>query len=326
MRENPYLIRMELPEDCIKVSNMGGIYYRMFHDPVTEYQKNELDCMHFQAGTDKKVGYHEHTSGTETFMISQGKFLCYCMGRGFYMEPGDLLHIQPWMGHSFTPVEPDSRLNIMFMGINQQYGITTPRTRLQKNFPGVFESEEFKKTFTPKNHGANARTFPADNIVEPEKVDQLRKAGRGIREYKFDGIEMHLKIAKYETEGVKEVWDLFLKKGFHAAWDNFLPEYRLFWVTAGKVKCFVKTSFEEEMEFIAEKDNIIDIPPYTPFRFEVIEDAQMYDLDCPARLEDLGEELTAWQAAHPGEKMDKEEMLKKFKDFDFSATDIGYNG
>lgn len=326
MRENPYLIRMENPDDCIKVSHGGGIYYRMFHDPVTIHLKNEMDCMQFDAGTDKNVGYHEHSGGTETFMISQGKFLCSCMGRNFYMEPGDLLHIQPWMGHSFNPLEPDSRLNIMFMGINQQYGITTPRTRLQKNFPGVFESPEFKETFTPANNALKPRSVPVGDPVDPSEVSQLRPYGKGIRSHEFPGVKMDLKIAKYETMDVKEVWYLFMKPGFFCEWDNFLPEYRMFWVTKGKVKCTVKISNEENLEFIAETDNIIDIPPYTPFKFEVLEDSEMYDLDCPARLQDLCEELEVWKANNPDKEMCCDEKKALFKDYNFSATAVGYKG
>ena len=97
MRENPYLIRMDIEEDCnySTYNATSGIYYRQFNWPVLGAMKDEFDCMQFDNGEAKPVGYHEHSFGTETFMISQGKFLCYCMGDGFYMEPGYLLHIQP---------------------------------------------------------------------------------------------------------------------------------------------------------------------------------------------------------------------------------------
>ena len=328
MRENPYLIRMDIEEDCnySTYNATSGIYYRQFNWPVLGAMKDEFDCMQFDNGEAKPVGYHEHSFGTETFMISQGKFLCYCMGDGFYMEPGDLLHIQPWMGHSFTPIEPNSRLNIMFMGINQFKGITENRQRLTKNFPGVYESEEFQKMFGPWNGNAGARTFPAENIVEPEKVSQLRKDGVGIREHDFGCIKLLLKIAKYETMGEKEVWDLYMKKGFFCDWDNFVPEYRMFWVMGGKIHCSVKTSATETCEFDAVADNTVVVPPYTPFRFEVVEDAHVRDLDCPARLQDLCEELEAWKANNPDAQMDKEEMIKLFRSFDFSATDVGCKG
>ena len=116
-----------------------------------------------------------------------------------------------------------------------------------------------------------------------------------------------------------------MKPGFYCDWDNFVPEYRMFWVQSGKIHCSVKTSATETCEFDAEADNTVVVPPYTPFPFEVGEEAHVRDLDCPARLQDLCEELKSWKANNPDAEMDKETMFKKFRDFDFSATDVGCN-
>ncbi len=327
MRENPYLIRMEVKEDCLQYSDnkSNGIFYRQFKTPVGPKQKNELDCMQFANGEAKPVGYHEHTWGTETFMVSQGKFIAYCMGKGFYLEPGDLLHIQPWMGHSFTPIEPKSRLNIMFQSIDQYASITTNRLRLTSKFPGVFESEEFQVPFKAAHGGANARTFPALNDTPPEQVSQLRKHHKGIREHEFPGIKLLLKIAKYETMDVKEVWMLEMKPGVYCEFDNFHGQDHLYWVTKGKVHFSVKTGENEWLEFDAEQDNIVDIPAYTPFKFEVVEETEMYDLDCGARLQDLCEEIEAYKANHPDCGCCKDAIKAMFPAYDFYATDFGYN-
>jgi len=322
-RENQYLIRMEVPEDCVIVSDGGGVFYRMFHDPVTSRLKNELDCMQFHEPSTRMINYHEHAFGTETFFISQGKFLCNCMGRGFTMGPGDLLHIQPWMGHSFIPIEPESRLNIMFMDIDQQYALTQPRIRLQDKFPGIFEDPNFREAFGKGSGGVGMRTVPVQVDFPSEQVTQLRPAGYAIREHEYDGIKMQLKIAKYETEGIKEVWDLFMKPGFFCEWDNFVRQYRLFYVTGGKLNCWVRTSATEKIEFTAEKENIITIPPFTPFGFEVAEEAHMYDMDCGARLQDLCEEVEASMAANDGKFPEKEAFLALCKSFDFNITDVG---
>ncbi|MCL1834743.1 MAG: cupin domain-containing protein [Oscillospiraceae bacterium] len=321
--KNPYLIRMEQPEDCVMISDKEGIYYRMFQNPVTGRLKNELDCMQFHEPSIKMVGYHEHTYGTETFFISQGKFLCNCMGRGFTMDPGDILHIQPWMGHSFIPIEPESRLNIMFMDIDQQYALTQPRKRLQENFPGVFEDPQFQNSFRKANGGVGLRTVPVQVNYPKEQVQQLRPSGYALREHEYKGIKMHLKIAKYETEGIKEVWEHFMQPGFYCEWDAFLPEYRVFYVTGGKLKCWVRTSASEKLEFTAEKENIVTIPPYTPFGFEVAQEAQMYDMDCGARLQDLCEELETATAAADGKIPEKDALLKLCKAHDFNITAIG---
>ena len=321
--KNEFLIRMNVHEDCVMATDMNGIYYRLFHEPVTGLQKNEIDCMHFHEPSERTVWYHEHTWGTETFFVSQGKFFCYCMGRGFILGPGDVFHVQPWMGHSFTPIEAESALNIMFMGIDQRRSITDTRLRLAEKFPGVFEEPAFNAEFGRVHGSTHKRTVPTTPESPPALVTQLRPSGMGIREYEFDGIKMHLKVARYETEGVKEVWELFMKPGFYCDWDNFLPEYRVFYVTQGKLRCTVKTAVDEKLEFIAEKDNIVFIPPYNPFKFEVVEEARVYDMDCPARLQDLCEEIAEFKAANPGKANDKAAVMALFAEYGMNCTDVG---
>ncbi|MCL2126145.1 MAG: cupin domain-containing protein [Oscillospiraceae bacterium] len=324
--KNEFLIRMDVPEDCVRVSDSAGIYYRLFHEPVTGLLKNEIDCMQFHVPEEKTIEYHEHTFGSETFFVSQGRFFCYCMGRGFTMGPGDVFHIQPWMGHSFTPIEPESRLNIMFMGIDQQAAITKPWQHIVKNFPGVYEEPAFNEAFhTAYGYNTKRRTVPTAPEEPAELVTQLRRSGMGLREHNFDGIKMQLKVALYETGGVKEVWEYFMKPGFFCDWDNFLPEYRVFYVTEGKVRCKVKTSATETLDFIAEKENIVFIPPYNPFRFEVVEEARMYDMDCSARLQDLCEEIEALRSRNSPKVADRESTYAVFKAYGFNCTDVGYD-
>ena len=324
--KNSFLIRMEEPEDCQIVTDNGDVYYRLFHRPVTTLMKNELDCMQFHTPSSKPIDYHEHSRGTETFFVSQGRFLCNCMGRGFTMGPGDVLHIQPWMGHDFTPIEPESRLNIMFMGIDQRFSLTEPIMRLREGFPLMFENSEFNEVFRQSNSGTGKRSVPVPNEVPPEQVQQLRRAGVGIREHEFDGVKLHLKVARYETEGTKEVWELFMKPGFYCDWDNFLPEYRVFYVTSGRLRCAVRTSASETLEFDAVGENIVVIPPYNPFRFDVLEDTRMYDMDCPARLQDLCEELESLAYGNPGGLSDKSAILALCKTFGLNCTDVGFGG
>ena len=323
--KNEYLIRMNVMEDCVRASDKENIYYRLFHEPVTSLLKNEFDCMQFHKPSEKGIDYHEHTFGTETFFISQGKFYFNCMGRSFTARPGDVVHIQPWMGHGFAPIEPESAINIMFMRIDQQASMTKPWQRILQKFPGKFEDPEFREMFhTANGYNTNHRTPPTMTEDSPDQVTQLRRAGTGIREHEFEGIKMHLKAARYETENTKEIWELFMKPGFFCEWDDFLPEYRMFYITAGKLHCAVKTSADETLEFDAQKDNIVFIPPYNPFRFDVVEEARVYDMDCPARMQDLCEEIEVLRDADAGKLNDKEAVKALFKLYGFNCTNLGY--
>ena len=322
--KNQYLIRMNEPEDCLIVSDNGDIYYRMFLDPVTKLLKNEFDCMQFHTPDSKPIEYHEHDQGTETFFVSQGKFLTDCMGRRFVMKAGDILHIQPWMGHGFVPIEPESRLNILFMGIDQQV-ITQNWKRLMDNYPGVYEDLRFKARFREFSGSVAGRNLPAPNEAPPELVQQLRVQGSCIRSHEFAGLKMFLKVARYETAGVKEIWDLHMKSGFFCKWDDFLPEYRLFYVKSGTVRCYVRTSNSDVLEFDAVEENLIVIPPYTPFWFRITEDAKMYDMDCSAYLQDLCEEIESLAYNAPEKSGDKAVILPLCKRFGLNCTDFGYD-
>ena len=239
------------------------------------------------------------------------------------MEAGDVLHVQPWIGHSIVPVENESSVNILFTGMDQQFSFTKPRIRLQQKFPGVFEDAEFNDMFKRRNGGVGDRTYPGEVHASREHVQQLRCSGVGLREHEFLNIKMHLKVARYETEGIKEIWEYIMDPGFYCEWDNFLPEYHLFYITSGKIHCTVKESFTESVEFDATKDTIVFIPPYYPFRFEVLEETKMYDLDCPSRLQDLCEEVEACRTEINDVARENTSLLELCKEYDFNCTDFG---
>ncbi len=157
-------------------------------------------------------------------------------------------------------------------------------------------------------------------------VHELRKDGKGLREHEFEGGKLHQKIAHYETGGEKEVWELFLKKGFYCDWDEFLPEYHVLHVTDGKIHCSVRTSISDNLEFDAVEDNIVFIPPWTPFKYEVVKDVRLYDLDCAAMLEGLCEEIEAYMDKNPDVRIDEKKVLELGKEFElnFNVTDFGF--
>jgi len=322
--KNEFLIRMDVPEDCLSWTDSPDYTHRLFHNPVTTLMKDEFDCLTFHSPSSEPIDYHEHSGGTETFFITQGKFLAYCQGKRFTMEAGDILHIMPWVGHGFTAIENESKLNIMFMGIDQFWSISTPSIRLRMKFPGQFEHSAFSEVYRRSNIGTEFRHVPAPKDAPREEIPQLRRSGVGLTEHEFPGVRMQLKVGRHETEGVKEIWELFLKKGFYAEWDDFVPDYHMFYVTGGKIHVTVKVAADETFEFDAEKENIIIIPPYNPFKIEVTEDATMFDMDCPCRLQDTCEEIEVYQYNNPNTILTAEKALEIGKPYGFNCTDIGY--
>jgi quercetin dioxygenase-like cupin family protein len=318
--KNPYMIRMNVIEDCIDYTNVDGLAHYDFYHPVESVQKDEMDCMHFSVPETKDVGYHEHRRGCETFFISQGRMECCVLGRRFYMGPGDLLHIQPYMGHSFKPAAPDTKLNILFQTMDMA-NTTANRLFTQQNFPGVFESPETQKVLDA-HYGRVPRTFPAGGYVPEEEVRELRRDGEGLITHTTDNATLRLKVGRWETHGVKEIWEYCLKKGAFAKWEKNRPEFHMFYVTGGKVAFKVWEARDRACEFVAESQSLIRIPPFRPFSFEALDNSRMYDLDCGALLQDLLEEINTLKAKDPDKLSDSQFMKDLYERFSFFYTDF----
>ena len=319
--KNPYMIRMNVIEDCIDYTNVDGLAHYDFYHPVESVQKDEMDCLHFCSPETKDVGYHEHKWGCETFFVSQGQMECCVLGRRFLMGAGDLLHIQPYMGHSFKPTAPDTKLNILFQTMDMA-NTTAARLFMQQNFPGVYESPETTKVLD-KHHGRVPRTFPTGDHVSAGEVRELRRDGEGLIEHTYDEITLRLKVGRWETHGEKEIWELCMKKGVFAEWAKNRPEQHMFYVTGGQVDFKVWEARDEFVEFTAESQSLVKIPPYRPYRFQASEDSRMYDLDCGALLQDLLEEINTLKMNDPEKLSDSEFMKGLYERFDLHYTDIG---
>jgi quercetin dioxygenase-like cupin family protein len=318
--KNPYAIRMNVIEDCIAYTSVDGLAHYDFYHPVERVQKDEMDCMHFGTPETKDVGYHEHKWGCETFFVSQGQMECCVLGRRFFMNAGDLLHIQPYMGHSFKPSAPDTKLNILFQTMDMA-NTTAKRIHMQENFPGSFESSEMM-ALLDTHYGRVPRTFPAGGYTPEEEIRELRRDGEGLITHISDNVTFRLKVGRWETHGEKEIWELCMKKGSFAAWTALRPEYHMFYITGGSVAFKVWEAKDKCTEFTAEGQTLVRIPPNRPYRFEALEDSRMYDLDCGALLQDLLEEIDTLKMNDPVKCSDQAFMSSLYQRFSFYYTDF----
>ena len=319
--KNPYLIRMDVPEDCIDYTSTAGLSHYDFFHPVEAIQKDEMDCMGFASPDTKDVNYHEHSRGCETFFISRGQMECCVLGRRFLMNPGDLLHIQPFMGHAFKPAAPDTLLNILFQTMDMQ-NTTQARLHLQRNFPGTYESPELQPVLDA-HYGKVPRSFPAAAHVPAEAVRELRRDGEGLLEHRYGAVTLRLKVGRWETAGEKEIWEYCVNRGVYAEWRALRPEWHMFYITGGKVAFKVWETKDACVEFAAGGQNLVRIPPFFPFRFEALEDSRLYDLDCGALLQDLLEEIDTLRANDPEKLADCDYMRSLYDRFHFYYSDFG---
>ncbi|MCQ2511979.1 MAG: cupin domain-containing protein [Lachnospiraceae bacterium] len=318
----PYRVRMREPEDCIAYTNNNGIQHYDFFHPVGPVQKNEMDCMEFASPETQDIGYHEHSYGCETFFVVNGKIECCVLGEKVILGPGDILHIQPYMGHSFKPASENARMNIMFQGLDMANS-TARRFRVQRNFPGRWEDPDLQKKLL-EIYGGAPRTFPNAPYVEPEAVSAVRVKDSALKIHEREGLTMKLKIGRWEMHGVKEVWEAIMEKGLKVEHPAIRPEQYFYYITEGKLLFRVWENADHYCEFEAEKDTLVQIPTCLPFEFEVLEPSKMFDLDCQILLQDYFEEIERLEAFEP-EKLQDEEHMKMLRErFNYWYDFVGF--
>ncbi len=309
MAKNPYLVRIAHPEDAIECHKGELMEVRDFLYPVNPGVKNEITCMMFsQPGEKLDVGYHQHGNGLEVFIPTSGKIEIVAQGQQTYMVPGDLFVIQPFMSHSFRAMIPHSHFMCMFQNFDMIQSVEK-RAYIMKNFPGLYGVDpEFTEYYDKDTKGKMNRKVPDPVPTPREKVFCLRRQGVGIFEYHYEGLDLYLKVGRWETEGMTEYWELDMKKGLSLAWEALRKEWRLFYVFKGCVDVDVHGE-----KFTVDEPALVRIPPFHPFSLSASEDSVVFDLDCPALLHTLLEELgDPAKKRLPEDPAERDALLHKF--------------
>lgn len=310
---NRYRVRMTVPEDCLLYTDMNGIKHYDFYHPYGRAQKNEMDCMEFESPETEDIGYHEHQFGCETFFVTNGQIEACVLGKKVLLGPGDILHIQPFMGHAFKPASPGCRLNILFQTMDMA-NTTARRFRLQDDLPGRYEEAELQSALDVL-YGRIPRTFPSAKVVDASEVPAVRKHNMGLTEHVFGDALLRLKVGRWETHGEKEIWEAVLPAGFTLKHSCLRPEPYFFYVTEGSFRFRIRETDDRVCEFEAGPQTLVNIPPCYPFEFEALEAGRLFDLDCAILLQDLLEEIERLRAQEPEKLSDHaqlETLLHRF--------------
>ena len=303
------LIDMSKPEDALvwRQTSTGTGFQSKFTPAFGPEQKDEVgDIVYIEKG--KNIYYHEHLDGCETFFFVEGEWEGLAMGKRFPLHPGDILHIQPFQGHGFQALSDRCRVIVMFQGKDMRYGLER-NMYVKENFPELVKTPAFRRRSTQNNHDI-VRTLDFSEAPEGDAPCR-RRFGEGICTHELPGMTLRLTVGRYETHGVKEVWEASLKKGVRVAFTEPRVEQRLFWVREGHVSFTVGKD-----TFVAGPNMLVYAPPYHPCSFEAVEDANIVDLDCPFFLQDFLEELERMGASEPEKLCDGDavsELMERFK-------------
>ena len=270
---------------------------KYFIEPYGPFQHNEmLDTVYVDP--DHVMCYHEHEIGAETFLVDGGSVLTTICGKKAVCTKGDIIHLAPFTPHAFTWIDPGTIWRELFQETHMAEDCIT----------GLRFKEYNKDAFDMSKDGQSPDSHyytydPVAVEVPKEEIYQIRPYNGGPIILKFPGCELRQKVARWETKGHKEIWQLCMEPGFELSWSAQNPFYSLFVVQEGSVEVRI-----DGMErFTAKERDILHIPSHLSGEITARNGAVLFDYNCEGQGLRAMEELYALFAADPkraGEEAD----------------------
>lgn len=303
--EHKYIIHMMDPEDWLRSYDEGTQNVNDFILPRGPRQKDEVSDTVYHK--DAEVPYHQHEKGFETFLIARGSVECFIRGRRFVAETGDIVHLPPWTPHGFHFLEEGTIWRELFQEIDMSQGILE-KNQVKNHFSEYLQDPDFLAMYRAGK--SLTREQPVAELVDKRSMHELRAPDFAFSSFEGDGFSLKLKVGKWETAGVKEVWQARLSKGLNVEFHYPHKNYTLLYVESGKLEVKIMGQ-----SYIAEGDCLIDIPPYHTYDIRVLENAVVYDYggetDLMALLEDL-KSVHTYAPERIAEKVEFERFLRKY--------------
>lgn len=278
-------------------------YIDYFIEPYGPLLQNEISDTVYE-DPDCAICYHEHTKGSETFLVKRGHVEVTSLGKRTTVTCGDLIHTPAFTPHCFHWIEPGTMQREMFqetlmnedMMANARHRVTHPET-----FDMMMNGKGNESLFYDY--------VPVTKEVPKDQLPLVRPFDKGIVEYNFEGCTMRLKVGRWETRGLKEVWQFILKPGFELSCNENISYYSLFDIHEGKVK----VEIDGVDSFIANKWDMLHIPTHLSYRIKALEETVLFDFNCEGFLLRAMEEICSVQNNPETTDLEKaaEEILQK---------------
>lgn len=310
-----FLIEAFNPDCWLYNLSDGGEHVHQFTWPEGPMMKNECSDTIYDNAT--VTPYHEHTHGVEIFIISRGHVEATIRNKRTMVDKGDIILIQPYEGHGFIHYDDGEGMvwRETFQEIDMSGGIER-KCRIKDNYGDeLYYEPEFRKRYLAAN-GDIARTAPEPVDVPKEQVPEIRPYDFGMSVYQFGKLTLKQKVGRWETHGVKEVWQMHAGKGVKLEWNDPYGASEIFLVVKGKTHWKVL-----DEEFDATGDCYVKVPPYAKHSVEVLaDDTEIIHLGCSCYLNDMLEEYTALCKREPERMADPEEAKKLARRFNCYLT------
>lgn len=321
--QHKFVIKMMDPKDWACHYNEGEEVVNDFVLPHGPHMKEFSDTV-YHAGT--VVPYHQHDKGYETFEIAAGRMDCVVDGKRFIGEAGDIIHLPPYTAHGFIWLEEGTIWRELFHDINMAGGIHE-KNMVNTYYPELKKDPDFMEMYRGEKSMARLNPeFDKLPLYDHKDVYQVRTPDFAWMKYEGEGYALKLKVEKFETGGVKEIWCADVKKGLKAEYKYPNKDFALLYVKSGKLELTIDhaNGHPETQTFIVEGSSIIHIPPYHTYTIRVLEDAAVYDYGGEFNLKACLEDMQTKLQAEPQALDDEEARLKFLRKYGVYATSVSY--
>ena len=224
---------------------------------------------------------HYAEKGAKTYTVMRGRAEAVSNGRKFVLAEGDIFNAEAWHPFSIKLLTDDTVVREI----------------------SVWEGE--KERFMPDP--ASCVDAGLDDILE------AAPKGKGIYEFKAKGITLTLKVGRWQLDGLKEIWECRIDKGYRLAFNGLSGIEGLFMVRSGCFRVVV-----DGKETIASDGELIRVPAGVAYAFTALsEGCVIQDFHVSCHLFRMLEMVEAAQDYFP-EKLSDQAYL----DYLFEANKV----
>jgi Gentisate 1,2-dioxygenase len=227
--------------------------------------------------------YHYAEKGAKTYVVLKGSVGAVLNGRKTVLTEGDIFNAEAWYPYSLELLGDDTVVR------------------------EVSACKSKHVCFLPD---------PADPVdTDKAEIGEVSCKGKCIYEFSAEGINLQLKVGRWQLDGVKEIWECNVEKGYRIAFNNRLDCEGLYMIKSGEFLVQV-----DDREFILDESTgeIVSIPAETAFAFTALtENCVIQDFSVDCHLFRLLEMVEAAQDYFP-EKLEDQ----SYKDYLFEANKV----
>ena len=300
---NDYLIDMDEYVDRRDPRPRAKLYIEAGPNGLNEV----CDAIYFAGNGNQS---HEHVNGFETFLVDDGAIELIQLSKKATTRKGDIVHILPYQPHAIHILEDNSIWRAFHQGL-WLFDFMKKKLDFRDRNWDLFFSPEFKAGKAVQDKAVRSDYgIPECREVSPKELPSIRQYESALAEYSYEGITLKLKVGRWETAGLKEVWQLHLSQGYRLSWDVIHPFTHLYDVFNGSVR----VSLQGMEPFTAKTRDLLHIPEFLGGSIEALEDTVLLDAGCQGYLTRFMDELNIYKIKEPLKLKDQsfvKEIMKK---------------